>query len=280
MSGAMASVVVSIPTHKSARCWLAQTSDVAARKPSRHPANHRPPRGLSSRKNPIAYATTAANSRLTSVRTRRPSESTASHPLNAEARGPTQSAPTMPRCARLTTLSTTSRALGRVIAKASADPIAGSSTTSSTSMRASGSRFSQLHEILRRDRIELAVDVEHDDSHDEHGDEHVEQHTDFDEERDPLHQRETKQVYAILEHQVADHLRDRLAARDQHEQSAEERHERHRNEQPHWRVLTRADRGKAVGDAEGETRCNRPEQQRPHVPDHRLDLAPHRCLAH
>src|SRR5690349_7040706 len=189
MSGAIARVVDSMPTQSNARCWLTHTSDVAARKPARQPANHRPPRGLSWRRNPTAYATTAANRTLTSVSTMRPSESTASHPFSAVAWGACHSTPTITRCAALTAPSTARRAPGRSSANARPTPL----TSTMRSRRISTpprreSRFLQLHEIRRRDGVELAVDVKDDDSHDEHGDEHVEQHADLDEKRDPVHE--------------------------------------------------------------------------------------------
>src|SRR6266487_4074888 len=90
------------------------------------------------------------------------------------------------------------RGAGRTYA--SAAPSAGIAISARSTMESS---VAKLGEPRRGDRVELAVDVKHDDSHDEHGDEDVEEDADLDEEWHALRLREPKQENPVLEHQVA-----------------------------------------------------------------------------
>ena len=106
-------------------------------------------------------------------------------------------------------------------------------------------------------------------------DEDVEQHAELDQERHALGLRQAEEVDAVLEHQVADDLRERLAPRGQHDEADHHRRERHRHEQ----LLLHPGQREARGDGERERHRQRTEQQRGDESDQRLDLAPHRRLA-
>src|SRR6266478_5680833 len=108
---------------------------------------------------------------------------------------------------------------------------AAAANASGTKTRASAMSLLERAEPGGVDGGELAADVLDDDAHDEDGDDEVEQDADLDEQRHRLDQREAHDEDAVLQREVADYLRDRLAARGEQQEAGECRRQRGGNEE-------------------------------------------------
>src|SRR5690606_31027144 len=215
MSGALASVVASIAAQSSARCWLTVTSVIEARNQSRQAAKPRSGRPAAAARGQPRYSTTSRNSTARTPRKTRPSASSASQPPNAGAGVRAAAAATSAACATAVPSSSSQRTRAAGASSASAPASEG------TRISASSTSVPQLRELVHGHAVELAVDVEHRDPHDEHGDEQVQQDPDLDGRGQLGAEALAEEEDAVLHHEVADHLRDRLLARD-HEQRARE----------------------------------------------------------
>src|SRR5229473_6137598 len=236
-------------THMSPRCCDSTMSEFIARKKSEQ----------------------AKNSTLTSGSTSRPRSSSFSHPPIAATSWLRSAASVSATCAAAQAGSSHGRHLCDGMAAAAAAKIKGTTT------RAIAMSLLERAEPRRVDGGELAADVLDDDAHDEDGDDQVEQDADLDEERHRLDEREAHDEDAVFQRQVADHLRDGLAARGEEQKAGEGRGQRGGDEQ-RPDVLGRQRQG--AREDQRQPRAQAAEQERGNEADHRLDLAVEGGVAH
>src|SRR5206468_1498656 len=83
--------------------------------------------------------------------------------------------------------------------------------TAGTIARPARGSLLQGRKVRRTCRRKLQTDTVDDNPHHEHRDEQVQQHSNLNQERHRLQQQEAEYENPVLEHQVAEYLRDRLA---------------------------------------------------------------------
>src|SRR5512135_482945 len=76
----------------------------------------------------------------------------------------------------------------------------------------------QLLEVLEVEAVELLADLEEEHAEDQHADQHVERDAELDDHRHAVGRAGRGEEQAVLHRQEADHLRDRLAPRDHHQE--------------------------------------------------------------
>ena len=109
----------------------------------------------------------------------------------------------------------------------------------------------------------------HGDAHHQHRQEEVEQHAELDERRDLAHRRDAEAEDAVLEHQVAEALGERLAPGHDQEDAREDREEGRRHDQA--RQVGPVQRHPAT-EGHGRAQHRDPEQHRGREPDLRVAL--------
>jgi hypothetical protein len=117
-------------------------------------------------------------------------------------------------------------------------------------------RWTSAPATIQSERLELALDLEDHQTHDEGTHEHVQQHAHLDQQRQAVRQRESEEVDPVLEHQVAQHLRERLAPAGEQQEADHQRGERDRDEQ---RQRALRERGQSTGHAEGDAGHHEPQ---------------------
>src|ERR1051326_1048897 len=120
------------------------------------------------------------------------------------------------------------------------------------------------------DRAEFAIDVIDRDPHHEDADKRVEQHAQFDQQRRPDHSDHPEHKDAVLEHQVADDLHQRVAPADDQEEADRDQEDR-RVEHRKRRLAQR--RFHLGGEPDGQAQSQNSEQDRRHKTDKGLDFA-------
>ena len=90
-------------------------------------------------------------------------------------------------------------------------------------------RLFQLLHVLQVEAVELLADLEEEHAEDEHRDQHVERDAELDDHRHAVSRAGRREEQAVFHRQEADHLRDRLAPRDHHQER--QHHARQRDAQ-------------------------------------------------
>src|SRR4029453_15905194 len=87
----------------------------------------------------------------------------------------------------------------------------------------------ELLEMLQVEAVELLADLEEEHTENQHGDQDVERDAELDDHRHPVGRAGRREEETVFHRQEADHLRNRLAARDHHQER--KHHARKRNAQ-------------------------------------------------
>src|SRR2546428_3719985 len=102
-------------------------------------------------------------------------------------------------------------------AASSSAPASGKTSTAMVSIIRSLGLF-ELFEMLQVEAVELLADLEEEHTEDQHADQHIERDAQLDDHRHAVGRAGRGEEKAVFHRQEADHLRDRLAPRDHHQE--------------------------------------------------------------